>query len=243
MEPLMPKKLFMKNFKSCLIIVFLSIFYLNATNTTVYEYEIRFKNKIGPFSLDGLKTFSKKEKGFSVTFKGENKLLNAEILQESQFSLTNLKVFPKQYSQEIKLPIKGKQYQNINYDYKDMKIISSGDVNWVIDFSGKKIPLDPISSGFQIRQNLKMGIEEFELSLIKLDEGTFKENKFKVIGKEILSIKDIKYPCKVVERTDEKGGKSLYYIAETLDFILIKVSDERKERKISIEAEKILSFG
>ena len=67
--------------------------------------------------------------------------------------------------------------------------------------------------------------------------------KFKVIGEEVLSIKDIKYPCKVVERTDEKGGKSLYYIAETLDFILIKVSDERKERKISIEAEKILSFG
>ena len=124
-----------------------------------------------------------------------------------------------------------------------MKIISSGDVNWVIDFSGKKIPLDPISSGFQVRQNLKMGIEEFELNEIKLDEGTFKENKFKVIGEEVLSIKDIKYPCKVVERTDEKGGKSLYYIAETLDFILIKVSDERKERKISIEAEKILSFG
>ena len=103
----MPKKLFMKNFKSCLIVIFLSIFYLNASNASVYEYEIRFKNKIGPFSLDGLKTFSKKEKGFSVTFKGENKLLNAEILQESQFSLTNLKVFPNQYSQEIKLPIKG----------------------------------------------------------------------------------------------------------------------------------------
>ena len=239
----MTKKLFMKNFKSCLIVIFLSIFYLNASNTSVYEYEIRFKNKIGPFSLDGLKTFSKKEKGFSVTFKGENKLLNAEILQESQFSLTNLKVFPNQYSQEIKLPIKGKQNQNIDYDYKDMKIISSGDVNWVIDFTGNKIPLDPISSGFQIRQNLKMGIEEFALNLIKLDEGTFKENSFKVIGEEILSIKDIKYPCKVVERTDEKGGKSLYYIAETLDFILIKVSDERKERKISIKAEKILSFG
>jgi len=239
----MPKKLFMKNFKSCLIVIFLSIFYLNASNASVYEYEIRFKNKIGPFSLDGLKTFSKKEKGFSVTFKGENKLLNAEILQESQFSLTNLKVFPNQYSQEIKLPIKGKQNQYIDYDYKDMKIVSSGDVNWVIDFSGNKIPLDPISSGFQIRQNLKMGIEEFALNLIKLDEGTFKENNFKVIGEEILSIKDIKYPCKVVERTDEKGGKSLYYIAETLDFILIKVSDERKERRISIEAEKILSFG
>ena len=47
----------------------------------------------------------------------------------------------------------------------------------------------------------------------------------------------------MVERTDRKGGKSLYYVAETLDYILIKVKDDRKERKISIEAEKILSFG
>jgi hypothetical protein len=28
-----------------------------------------------------------------------------------------------------------------------------------------------------------------------------------------------------------------------LDYILLKVKDDRKERKISIEAEKILSFG
>ena len=243
MEQLMKKKLFMKNFRSYLIIISLSIFYLNASNANVYEYEIRFKNKIGPFSLDGLKTFNKKGSGYSVTFKGENKVLNAEILQESQFGFNNSKVFPAQYSQQIKVPLRDRQIQNISYDFKDMKVISSGDVNWVITFSGNQIPLDPISSGFQIRQNLKMGIEEFALNLLKLDEGTFRKNNFKVIGEELLSIKDTKYPCKVLERTDEKGRKSLYYVAETLDFILIKVSDERKERKISIEAEKILSFG
>ena len=39
--------------------------------------------------------------------------------------------------------------------------------------------------------------------------------------------------------------KSLYFSVsgKTLDFILIKVEDDRKERMLSIEAEKILSFG
>lgn len=209
----------------------------------VFEYEIRFKNRVGPFSFDGLKSFTKKDKVFQVIFVGEHKILDAKIKQESKFSFLNSKVFPREYSQFVRMPFKGKQAQNIVFDYKSLKITSSGDVNWVINFSDDERPMDPISSGFQIRQNLKKGIEDFEISLIKLDEGTFYKNSFKVVGSTVLDIKDTSYPCKIVERTDSKGGKSLYYIAETLDYILIKVKDDRKERKVSIEAEKILSFG
>tara|TARA_B100000925_G_scaffold11789_1_gene8269 strand:- start:584 stop:1315 length:732 start_codon:yes stop_codon:yes gene_type:complete len=243
MDQFLNMERFMRSFKKYLLVVLISFAALEADDSGIYEYEIRFKNKIGPFSIDGLKTFSKKEKGFGVMFYGKNRILNAEIIQESEFDLTNSRVFPKYYIQHVKMPIKGQQNQNITFDYKNRKIASSGDINWVISFLTDDIPMDPISSGFQIRQNLKSGIEEFEINLIKLDEGTFASNSFKVIDSEILKIKDVNYPCKVLERTDEKGGKSLYYVAETLDFILIKVNDERKERKILIEAEKILSFG
>ena len=233
----------MKNFKKTFLLISFFIFPVSLDCSDIFEYEIRFKNKVGPFSFDGLKSFSKKDKDFQVIFIGEHKILNAEIKQESKFSFSNSKVFPREYSQFVRIPIKGEQIQNIAFDYKNLKIISSGDVNWVINFSDDERPMDPISSGFQIRQNLKKGIDDFEISLIKLDEGTFYKNSFKVVGSTILEIKDTKYPCKVVERTDRKGGKSLYYVAETLDYILIKVKDDRKERKISIEAEKILSFG
>ena len=233
----------MKNFKSLILFLSFVIIPIGASDSDIFEYEIRFKNKVGPFSFDGLKTFTKLEKKFQVIFNGQHKLLNAEIKQESEFSFSNLKVFPKEYSQFVKIPIKGEQIQNISYDYKNLKITSSGDINWVVNFSPNERPMDPISSGFQIRQNLKRGIEEFQIDLLRLNEGTFHKNNFKVIGRTTLEIKDTKYPCKVLERTDRKGNKSLYYIAETLDFILVKVVDENKGRKIFIEAEKILSFG
>ena len=132
--------------------------------------------------------------------------------------------------------------QTIEYDFKNQKIASTGDVNWVIDFLGESTPLDPISSGFQIRENVKKGLTNFEINLIKLDEGQIYKNSYSIVGEEVLEIKNIKYPCIVLERKT-KDRKTLYYVAKTLDFILIKVEDNRKERMLSIEAEKILSFG
>ena len=126
--------------------------------------------------------------------------------------------------------------------FKNQKIASTGDVNWVIDFLGESTPLDPVSSGFQIRENVKNGLTNFDINLIKLDEGLIYKSSYSVVGEEVLEIKDTKYPCIVLERIANER-KTLYYVAKTLDFILIKVEDDRKERMLSIEAEKILSFG
>ena len=169
-------------------------------------------------------------------------MLNAELNQEAEFKYLNSKVFPKYYSQKIKVPLRGVLKQTIEYDFKNQKIASSGDVNWVIDFLGESTPLDPISSGFQIRENVKKGLTNFEINLIKLDEGLIYKSSYSVVGEEVLEIKDIKYPCIVLERATN-NRKTLYYVAKTLDFILIKVEDDRKDRMLSIEAEKILSFG
>ena len=84
--------------------------------------------------------------------------------------------------------------------------------------------------------------KEFDINLIKLDEGLIYKSSYSVVGEEVLEIKDTKYPCIVLERIANER-KTLYYVAKTLDFILIKVEDDRKERMLSIEAEKILSFG
>ena len=143
---------------------------------------------------------------------------------------------------KLKFLLEGVLKQTIEYDFKNQKIASSGDVNWVIDFLGESTPLDPISSGFQIRENVKKGLTNFEINLIKLDEGLIYKSSYSVVGEEVLEIKDTKYPCIVLERTTN-NRKTLYYVAKTLDFILIKVEDDRKERMLSIEAEKILSFG
>ena len=233
----------MKNLnKYFLPIIFISFITFLSAEENIYEYKIRFKIK-NVISLDGIKELtSKGNDSYHIIFTGKNRILNAELKQEAEFKYLNSKVFPKYYSQKIKVPLRGVLKQTIEYDFKNQKIASSGDVNWVIDFSGESTPLDPISSGFQIRENVKKGLTNFEINLVRLDEGRIYKSSYSVVGEEVLEIKDTKYPCIVLERTTN-NRKTLYYVAKTLDFILIKVEDDRKERTLSIEAEKILSFG
>ena len=233
----------MKNlYKFFFSIIFVTLVAFINASENVYEYKIRFKIK-NVISLDGIKELTKNDKdAYHIIFTGKNRMLNAELNQEAEFKYMNSKVFPEYYSQKIKVPLRGALKQTINYDFKNQKITSTGDVNWVIDFLGESTPLDPLSSGFQIRENVKKGLTDFDINLIKLDEGLIYKNSYSVVGEEVLEIKDTKYPCIVLERVNNKR-KTLYYVAKTLDFILIKVSDDRKERRLSIEAEKVLSFG
>jgi len=243
MGQLIQKESFMKNLnKYFLSIVFISFVTFLSSSENIYEYKIRFKIK-NVISLDGIKELtSKGNDTYHIIFTGKNRMLNAELNQEAEFKYLNSKVFPKYYSQKIKVPLRGVLKQTIEYDFKNQKITSTGEVNWVVDFLGESIPLDPVSSGFQIRENVKKGLRNFEINLIKLDEGKIYKSYYSVVGEEVLEIKNTKYPCIVLERTTN-NRKSLYYVAKTLDFILIKVEDDRKERMLSIKAEKILSFG
>ena len=243
MGQLIQKESFMKNLnKYFLSIVFISFVTFLSSSENIYEYKIRFKIK-NVISLDGIKELtSKGNDTYHIIFTGKNRMLNAELNQEAEFKYLNSKVFPKYYSQKIKVPLRGVLKQTIEYDFKNQKIVSTGDVNWVVDFLGESTPLDPVSSGFQIRENVKKGLTNFDINLIKLDEGLIYKSSYSVIGEEVLEIKDTKYPCIILERiTNDR--KTHYYVAKTLDFILIKVKDDRKDRKLSIEAEKILSFG
>jgi len=239
----MQRKLSMKNLNKYFIsIIFLSLVTFLSASENIYEYKIRFKIK-NVISLDGIKELtSKGNDTYNIVFTGKNRMLNAELNQEAEFKYLNSKVFPQYYSQKIKVPLRGVLKQTIEYDFKNQKIASTGDVNWVIDFLGESTPLDPVSSGFQIRENVKKGLTNFDINLIKLDEGLIYKSSYSVVGEEVLEIKDTKYPCIVLERIANER-KTLYYVAKTLDFILIKVEDDRKERMLSIEAEKILSFG
>ena len=215
MGQLIQKESSMKNLnKYFLSIIFISFVTFLSSSENIYEYKIRFKIK-NVISLDGIKELtSKGNDTYNIMFIGKNRMLNAELNQEAEFK----------------------------YDFKNQKIASTGDVNWVVDFLGESTPLDPVSSGFQIRENVMKGLTNFDINLIKLDEGLIYKSSYSVIGEEVLEIKDTKYPCIILERT-VNDRKTLYYVAKTLDFILIKVEDDRKERMLSIEAEKILSFG
>ena len=225
MGQLIQKESFMKNLnKYFLSIVFISFVTFLSSSENIYEYKIRFKIK-NVISLDGIKELtSKGNDTYHIIFTGKNRMLNAELNQEAEFKYLNSKVFPKYYSQKIKVPLRGVLKQTIEYDFKNQKIASTGDVNWVVDFLGESTPLDPVSSGFQIRENVKKGLTNFDINLIKLDEGLIYKSSYSIIGEQVLEIKDTKYPCIILERITN-NRKTHYYVAKTLDFILIKVED------------------
>ncbi len=210
MGQLIQKESFMKNLnKYFLSIVFISFVAFLSSSENIFEYKIRFKIK-NVISLDGIKELtSKGNDTYHIIFTGKNRMLNAELEQEAEFKYLNSKVFPKYYSQKIRVPLRGVLKQTIEYDFKNQKIASTGDVNWVVDFLGESTPLDPVSSGFQIRENVKKGLTNFDINLIKLDEGTIYKSSYTVIGEEVLEIKDTKYPCFVLERIANER-KSLY---------------------------------
>ena len=214
MGQLIQKESFMKNLnKYFLSIVFISFVTFLSSSENIYEYKIRFKIK-NVISLDGMKELtSKGNDTYHIIFTGKNRMLNAELNQEAEFKYLNSKVFPKYYSQKIKVPLRGVLKQTIEYDFKNQKIASTGDVNWVVDFLGESTPLDPVSSGFQIRENVKKGLTNFDINLIKLDEGTIYKSSYTVIGEEVLEIKDTKYPCIVLERIGNER-KAFYYVAK-----------------------------
>ena len=201
MGQLIQKESFMKNLnKYFLSIVFISFVTFLSSSENIYEYKIRFKIK-NVISLDGIKELtSKGNDTYHIIFTGKNRMLNAELKQEAEFKYLNSKVFPKYYSQKIKVPLRGVLKQTIEYDFKNQKIASTGDVNWVVDFLGESTPLDPVSSGFQIRENVKKGLTNFDINLIKLDEGLIYKSSYSIIGEQVLEIKDTKYPCIILER-------------------------------------------
>ena len=64
------------------------------------------------------------------------------------------------------------------------------------------------------------------------------KSSFKVVGEEILKLKIQNILVKFLKELIEKVEKLLYYVAKTLDFILIKVEDDRKERKFQLKLKK-----
>ena len=53
-----------------------------------------------------------------------------------------------------------------------------------------------------------------------------------------------KYNCYVIERTQENSKrKVVYYLAEGLEFMFLKIIDSSPERINKLELREILSFG
>ena len=77
-----------------------------------------------------------------------------------------------------------------------------------------------------------------------MENGGYKTYSFILVNNEECQFNNKKYNCYVVERIQENSQrKVVYYLAEGLEFMFLKIIDSSPERTNKLELREILSFG
>ena len=78
----------------------------------------------------------------------------------------------------------------------------------------------------------------------KKKKGNIEKYNYVVTGKSACEFNEIDYNCIILERVrDGSNRKTTYYLAEELDFMFLKITDEGDDWKNTLELKEILSFG
>ena len=127
----------------------------------------------------------------------------------------------------------------------DENITSSGDHDWVInkDSVSNKI-LDPLTAQLALSAKIAQGNQEVTLFLPNLKNGEIESNEFKLVQAESLVIDGIEYECAVVQRIRENDNRiTKYWLAKSLDYLLVKTIDVDDNGTVEMTMRKLLSFG
>ena len=103
---------------------------------------------------------------------------------------------------------------------------------------------DPLNVQIMIRNSVKEGLKKFNLNIVDMENGGYKTYSFILVNNEECVFKDKKYNCYVVERIRENSErKVVYYLADGLEFMFLKIIDSSPEKINTLELKEILSFG
>tara|TARA_B100000287_G_scaffold435083_1_gene501756 strand:- start:716 stop:1399 length:684 start_codon:yes stop_codon:yes gene_type:complete len=222
-------------------IIFIALLSINISATKIPNYEAEYYFKSEDISIKGIREFKNIDDGFKMRFMAERIIASMDIT--SEFKIYDNKIKSEIYDVKIKPKFLNKD-QLINFDYINNLIISNGENDWETNFLESSLILDPLNSQIMIRMLIKDGLDNFDLNLIDLKNGSYKLYSFKVIGKETCALNDEIFTCTILRRSDEDSDRSVtYYLAEELDYMFIKIIDIRDDKTSSLELIKVLSFG
>jgi len=222
-----------------LIILFVTVFGVNAFELPYYEAKYKFESD--EINITGIRKFNKNSEGYEIEFQASN--LFAGMNFSSLFDFENYKVIPKSYDVKIKPKFLDRD-QFIKFDYMNNQIVSTGSNKWSEIINKDLLIMDPLNVQIMIRTLVKENKTEFSLNIVDMQKGGFKEYDFEVMGNEMCVFNNEEINCVVLQRSREGSNRKVtYYLMEKYEYMFLKIVDINPERKNTLSLVEILSFG
>ena len=222
-----------------LIILFVTVFGVNAFELPYYEAKYKFESD--EINITGIRKFNKNSEGYEIEFQASN--LFAGMNFSSLFDFENYKVIPKSYDVKIKPKFLDRD-QFIKFDYMNNQIVSTGSNKWSEIINKDLLIMDPLNVQIMIRTLVKDNKTEFSLNIVDMQKGGFKEYDFEVMGNEMCVFNNEEINCVVLQRSREGSNRKVtYYLMEKYEYMFLKIIDINPERKNTLSLVEILSFG
>ena len=222
-----------------LIILFVTVFGVNAFELPYYEAKYKFESD--EINITGIRKFNKNSEGYEIEFQASN--LFAGMNFSSLFDFENYKVIPKSYDVKIKPKFLDRD-QFIKFDYMNNQIVSTGSNKWSEIVNKDLLIMDPLNVQIMIRKLVKENKTEFSLNIVDMQKGGFKEYDFEVMGNEMCVFNNEEINCVVLQRSREGSNRKVtYYLMEKYEYMFLKIVDINPERKNTLSLVEILSFG
>ena len=222
-----------------LIILFVTVFGINAFELPYYEAKYKFESD--EINITGIRKFNKNSEGYEIEFQASN--LFAGMNFSSLFDFENYKVIPRSYDVKIKPKFLDRD-QFIKFDYMNNQIVSTGSNKWSEIINKDLLIMDPLNVQIMIRTLVKDNKTEFSLNIVDMQKGGFKEYDFEVMGNEMCVFNNEEINCVVLQRSREGSNRKVtYYLMEKYEYMFLKIVDINPERKNTLSLVEILSFG
>jgi len=222
-----------------LIILFVTVFSVNAFELPYYEAKYKFESD--EINITGIRKFNKNSEGYEIEFQASN--LFAGMNFSSLFDFENYKVIPRSYDVKIKPKFLDRD-QFIKFDYMNNQIVSTGSNKWSEIINKDLLIMDPLNVQIMIRKLVKENKTEFSLNIVDMQKGGFKEYDFEVMGNEMCVFNNEEINCVVLQRSREGSNRKVtYYLMEKYEYMFLKIIDINPERKNTLSLVEILSFG
>ena len=222
-----------------LIILFVTVFGVNAFELPYYEAKYKFESD--EINITGIRKFNKNSEGYQIEFQASN--LFAGMNFSSLFDFDNYKVIPRSYDVKIKPKFLDRD-QFIKFDYMNNQIVSTGSNKWSEIINKDLLIMDPLNVQIMIRTLVKDNKTEFSLNIVDMQKGGFKEYDFEVMGNEMCVFNNEEINCVVLQRSREGSNRKVtYYLMEKYEYMFLKIVDINPERKNTLSLVEILSFG